>query len=66
MTTISDATRMTTILIGYDGSDCAVDAVKDLAHAGLPATGTAVVLAVASSSQIPAVAYSPLPRPCLR
>ena len=59
MPTTDDAKPTMKILVGYDGSDCAVDAVKDLAHAGLPATGTAIVLAVASSSQVPAVAYSP-------
>ena len=59
MPTANDAKRTTKILVGYDGSDCAVDAIKDLARAGLPATGTAIVLAVASSSQVPAVAYSP-------
>ena len=59
MTTTNVPNPMTTILIAYDGSDCAIDAVRDLAHAGLPTTGTAVVLAVASSSSVPAVAYSP-------
>ena len=59
MTTTNGSERTTKILVGYDGSDCAVDAIKDLAHAGLPTTGTAIVLAAASSSAVPAVAYSP-------
>jgi len=48
-----------TILIGYDGSECATDAVKDLAHAGLPDTGQAIVMAIANESSTPVAAYSP-------
>jgi nucleotide-binding universal stress UspA family protein len=35
------------ILIGYDGSDCADDAIDDLVRAGLPDTAEAVILTVA-------------------
>lgn len=35
------------LLIGYDGSECAAAAVADLARAGLPERGEAVVLSVA-------------------
>src|SRR5687767_15518458 len=43
------------VLIGYDGSQCAEDAIADLRHAGLPADGTgALVLAVADVYPLPA------------
>ena len=35
------------LLIAYDGSNCADAALDDLTHAGLPATGEAVVMSVA-------------------
>lgn len=56
MPATNEPKRMMKILIGYDGSDCAANAVRDLAHAGLPAAGTAIVLAVASGVSVPAVA----------
>jgi nucleotide-binding universal stress UspA family protein len=35
------------LLIGYDGSKCAESALDDLAHAGLPAKGEALIMSVA-------------------
>src|SRR5688500_9713836 len=46
------------ILIGYDGSDCAKAAIKDLRRAGLPATGEALVMSVADLlTQLPYAEY---------
>ena len=60
MTTTSDS-KMTrpVIIVGYDGSDCASEAIQDLARAGLPEVGTAVVLSVVNSAALPVAAYSP-------
>ena len=35
------------LLIAYDGSDSADSALDDLTHAGLPATGEALVMTIA-------------------
>ena len=35
------------ILIAYDGSDCAKDAIEDLPRAGLPRVAEALILSVA-------------------
>jgi nucleotide-binding universal stress UspA family protein len=59
MATAHDAKRATTILVGYDGSDCSAEAIKDLSRAGLPEAGAAVVIALANSTTIPVAAYSP-------
>src|SRR5262245_31454048 len=40
------------ILIGYDGSECADDAIEDLRRAGLPDEATAVVLSVIESRSL--------------
>ena len=59
MATTHDAKQAMTILVGYDGSDCAAEAIKDLSRAGLPEAGAAVVVALANSTTIPVAAYSP-------
>ncbi len=41
------------LLVGYDGSECAVAALEDLHHAGLPAEVDAIVISVADSLQVP-------------
>jgi nucleotide-binding universal stress UspA family protein len=50
---------MKSIVIGYDGSESARDAIRDLQRAGMDATGTAHVVAAVDSSAIPVAAYSP-------
>lgn len=42
----SSAAKMK-LLVGFDGSPCSADAIADLARAGLPATGEAIVLSIA-------------------
>jgi len=59
MATTDDVKQAMTILVGYDGSDCAEEAIKDLARAGMPEAGTAIVIALANSTTIPVAAYSP-------
>jgi nucleotide-binding universal stress UspA family protein len=50
---------MKSIVIGYDGSETARDAIHHHVRAGMDATGTAVVVAAVESSAIPVAAYSP-------
>jgi nucleotide-binding universal stress UspA family protein len=48
------------LVIGYDGSEAAAVAINDLARAGLPEAGVAVVLSVADATAIPPAAYQPV------
>jgi nucleotide-binding universal stress UspA family protein len=49
MTTMNrpETAKLMKVLIGYDGSDCAREAIRDLSRAGLPSRGEAIVLSVA-------------------
>lgn len=47
------------IVVGYDGSDGAAEAIEDLARAGLPDVGTAVVASFTDGASLPVAAYSP-------
>lgn len=47
------------IVIGYDGSEGARAAIRDLSHAGLGASGSALVVAAVNSFDVPVAAYSP-------
>jgi nucleotide-binding universal stress UspA family protein len=50
------------LLIGFDGSDAARDAILDLAKAGLPPTGDATVLSVVDlAAELPYGAYAASP-----
>jgi nucleotide-binding universal stress UspA family protein len=51
------------LLIGYDGSDCARAALRDLPRAGLPAKVDATILSVADMPiKVPPEAYLPPPK----
>jgi hypothetical protein len=54
-----DANRRMKILIGYDGSESAADAIRDLSRAGMPPAGAATVLSSVDHSAIPMATYSP-------
>ncbi len=43
------------VLIGYDGSECAEAALRDLPRAGLPASGEALIMTVADVFQPPPI-----------
>jgi nucleotide-binding universal stress UspA family protein len=59
MATTNNGADIQAILIGFDGSDCAAAAIHDLARAGLPKVGRAIVLSVANTAALSLAAPTP-------
>jgi hypothetical protein len=60
MTSARESAQGRRLVIGYDGSEAAAVAINDLARAGLPEAGAAVVISVADATAVAPAAYQPV------
>jgi nucleotide-binding universal stress UspA family protein len=60
MTAVQASAQGRRLVIGYDGSEAAAVAINDLARAGLPEVGAAVVISVADATAVAPAAYQPV------